>query len=393
MPSVPQTKTPAIDPVRLAADLIRCPSVTPVDAGALDTLEQALSGLGFKCTRLPFSSEKGGAVDNLYARIGTGSPNFCFAGHSDVVPTGHAEDWSFAPFSGEVKRGFLQGRGASDMKGALAAFVSGADRFLRKQGKKFNGSISFLITGDEEGPAKNGTIRVLQWLEEKGEKIDLCLVGEPTNPMRLGETIKNGRRGSLNITITVQGKQAHVAYPDRGDNPVPGLTRILDVLENFVWDQGTDSFPPTNLEVTNLEAGTGAFNVIPAKASAKFNIRYNDLHTSQSLIEKVEELCTGTGVPHVLDFQIIGEAFLTEAPLLIAAVSGAVEKVLDITPKLSTTGGSSDARYIKDFCPVIEFGLTGETMHAVDERARTSDIKNLARIYEQVLVNIFSGPK
>jgi len=390
---VPQDKTPAIDPIQLAADLIRCPSVTPVDAGALDILEAALAGLGFGCTRLPFSSEKGGSVDNLYARLGTAAPNFCFAGHSDVVPSGHVEDWSFTPFSGEVKRGFLQGRGASDMKGALAAFVSGTDRFLKKQGQKFTGSISFLITGDEEGPAKNGTIRVLQWLEEKGERLDMCLVGEPTNPMKLGEMIKNGRRGSLNITITVQGRQAHVAYPDRGDNPVPGLTKILDVLENYIWDQGTEHFSPTNLEVTNLEAGTGAFNVIPAKASAKFNIRFNDLHTSQGLIEKVEELCNGAGVPHILDFQIIGEAFLTEAPHLVAAVSGAVEKVLGVKPALSTTGGSSDARYIKDVCPVIEFGLTGETMHAVDERARTSDIKNLARIYEQVLVNVFSGAK
>jgi succinyl-diaminopimelate desuccinylase len=383
-------KTRLIDPVQLAAKLVRCPSVTPIDAGALDILQQALEGLGFRCTRLAFSSEKGGRVENLYARWGTGVPNFCFAGHSDVVPIGLMEDWSFPPFSGEVKRGFLYGRGASDMKGAIAAFVAAAERFLIKNGKHLEGSVSFLITGDEEGPAKNGTIRVLEWLEEKGEKIDFCLVGEPTNPKTLGEMIKNGRRGSLNITITVQGRQAHVAYPERGENPVPGLTRILNVLENYIWDQGTECFPPSNLEVTNLDAGTGAFNVIPAKAAAKFNIRFNNLHTSQSLIGKVEQLCVGTGIPHVLDFQIIGEAFLTEAPVLIKAVSKAVEEVTGKAPELSTSGGSSDARFIKDMCPVIEFGLTGETIHAIDERVRIGDIENLSRVYEKVLTNIFA---
>ncbi len=240
-------KTYLIDPVQLAAELVRCPSITPKDAGALDVLEAALEGLRFKCTRLPFCSEKGGSVENLYARWGTGAPNFCFAGHSDVVPIGLMEDWSFPPFSGEVKRGFLCGRGASDMKGALAAFVAAAERFLKKNGKHFKGSISLLITGDEEGPAKNGTIRVLEWLEEKGETIDLCLVGEPTNPKTLGEMIKNGRRGSLNITITVHGKQSHVAYPERGENPVPGLTRILEVLENYIWDQGTKCSRPATL--------------------------------------------------------------------------------------------------------------------------------------------------
>lgn len=382
-------KSSPIDPVRLAAELVRCPSITPRDAGALDILQTALEEIGFRCTRLPFSSPEGGDVDNLYARIGAGAPNFCFAGHSDVVPIGDQSAWSFEPFDGEISDGKLQGRGASDMKGALAAFVAAADRFLAHQGEGFRGSISFLITGDEEGPAKNGTARVLEWMKANGEEIDLCLVGEPTNPKTLGEAIKNGRRGSLNITLTVAGKQGHVAYPERSHNPVPGLMQILKALEDEVWDTGSNHFPPSNLEVTNIAAGTGAFNVIPGVASAMFNIRFNDHHTSVGLVKKIKALAKATGVPHTLEFQVIGEAFLSEAPGLIDAVSGAVKEVLGMTPVLSTSGGSSDARFIKDVCPVIEFGLVGETIHAVDEYAQTEDIENLSKVYQAVLNNIF----
>jgi len=384
-----KAKISLINPVRLAADLVRCRSITPADAGALDVVQAALEGLGFRCTRLAFSSKAGGKVDNLYARFGTRAPNFCFAGHTDVVPAGDEDDWSFPPFDGEVSDGKLKGRGASDMKGAIAAFVAAAGSFLDKSGDTFSGSISLLLTGDEEGPAKDGTVRVLQWLEENGEALDYCLVGEPTNPTELGEMIKNGRRGSLNVTLSVEGKQGHVAYPERGHNPVPGLTRILKVLEDEVWDTGSDSFQPSNLEVTNVNAGTGVFNVIPAEAMAMFNIRFNDHHTAASLIKKIKALAEATGVPHTFDFQIIGEAFLTEAPDLIKAVSGAVEGVVGKAPALSTTGGSSDARFIRRVCPVIEFGLIGATIHAVDEFARTEDIETLALIYQAMLQNIF----
>ena len=378
-----------INPTQLAARLVQCPSITPADAGALDVLQVALEGIGFHCTRLPFSSPEGGAVDNLYARYGTTAPNFCFAGHTDVVPPGDEQDWSFAPFGGEVKAGKLQGRGASDMKGAIAAFVAASASFLEKSTGNLKGSLSFLITGDEEGPAKNGTVKVLDWLKKQNEVIDFCLVGEPTNPTELGEMIKNGRRGSLNITLTVEGKQGHVAYPERGENPVPGLTKILKVLEDEVWDTGSDCFQPSNLEVTNVEAGTGVFNVIPGDAMAMFNIRFNDHHTSDSLIARIKALAETTQVPHHFDFQVIGEAFLTEAPFLIEAVSAAVEKVLGKAPELSTTGGSSDARFIKDHCPVIEFGLVGATIHAVDEFAAVEDIETLARVYEAVLDTVF----
>ena len=377
------------DPLFLAVELVRCASITPKDEGAMDALQAALESLGLTCHRLPFSSPEGGHVENLYARIGTKAPNLCFAGHTDVVPVGNEKKWSFPPFGAEVVDGELLGRGTSDMKGAIAAFVAGVARFLETTKGKFPGSISFLITGDEEGPAKNGTIKVLEWMKNNNEAIDLCLIGEPTNPTTLGEMLKIGRRGSLNVTVTVDGKQGHAAYPERADNPVPGLQKILSALEAWHLDDGTDGFQPSNLEITNVNAGTGVFNVIPGAATAKFNIRYNPLHTADSLVEKIENLVGETGVRHILEYQRIGEAFLTKKAGLGGFVKEAVMEVLDREPEFSTSGGSSDARFIKDHCPVIEFGLTGETIHAVDERAQVDDIENLSRVYERVLEKVF----
>lgn len=378
------------DPLFLAVELVRCASITPKDEGAIDALQTALESLGFRCHRLAFSSTEGRQVENLYARLGNKSPNLCFAGHTDVVPTGNKKKWSFPPFGAEVIDGELLGRGASDMKGAIAAFVAASSRFLDKSGGKFDGSISFLITGDEEGSGKNGTIKVLGWMKENNQKMDLCLIGEPTNPNQLGEMLKIGRRGSLNVTITVEGKQGHAAYPERADNPVPGLLKILAALQAWHLDDGTSQFQPSNLEITNLNGGTGVFNVIPGSASAKFNIRYNPLHTSDSLIEKINDLTGKTGVRHTFDFLRISEAFLTDSTKIANIVKEAVVETLDMTPEFSTTGGSSDARFIKDHCPVVEFGLTGETIHAIDERARVADIENLAQVYERVLEKVFN---
>lgn len=377
------------DPLFLAIDLVRCPSVTPADEGALDVLQTALEKNGFKCHRLPFSSEEGGHVDNLYARFGASGPNVCFAGHTDVVPPGDETDWKYPPFGAEVVDGVLYGRGASDMKGAIAAFVAAAARYIRHNKETFEGSISLLITGDEEGQARNGTVKVLEWLKQKGETIDACLVGEPTNPKTLGEMVKRGRRGSLNVTVTALGKQGHAAYPERAQNPVPELTKILEALRTWKLDAGTEHFQPSNLEVTNLMAGTGAFNVIPGSASAKFNIRFNTLHTSETLMDQIRKIVAETGVKHTLDFEVIGEAFLTDIGKLAKSLEGAIIEVLGLQPEFSTTGGSSDARFIKDVCPVVEFGLTGETIHAVNECVRIEDIENLTRVYEKFLERAF----
>lgn len=375
----------------LAVDLIRCPSITPEDHGALEVLQTALEHLGFTCRRFPFSSSEGGSVDNLYGRLGTGSPNFCYGGHTDVVPVGDEKVWKYPPFAAEVIDGVLYGRGASDMKGAIAAYVAALSNFLENH-KDFKGSLSLLITGDEEGSAKNGTKRMLASLKDEGEVIDMCLVGEPTNVTKLGEMIKVGRRGSLNTTLTVHGKQGHVAYPERGYNPVPDLTLILDALREWKLDQGNEFFQPSNLEVTNLAAGTGAFNVIPGKARAKFNIRFNNLHTSEDLISGIKKIVQETGVDHTLEFDVIGEAFFNEPRKLANIVKTAVKNQTGLTPEFGTTGGSSDARFIKDYCPVVEFGLTGETIHAVDECVTLKNLEDLAAIYEEVLREVFLGP-
>lgn len=379
------------DPLFLAVDLIRCPSITPEDHGALDLLQAALEHLGFTCRRFPFSSKEGGDVDNLYARLGTGSPNFCYAGHTDVVPVGDKKVWKYPPFAAEVVDGVLYGRGASDMKGAIAAYVAALSNFLEKH-KDFKGSLSLLITGDEEGPAKNGTKKMLRSLTEEGEVIDMCLVGEPTNVTKLGEMIKVGRRGSLNTTLTVHGKQGHAAYPESAYNPVPDLTLVLDALREWKLDDGTEFFPPSNLEITNLTAGTGVFNVIPGKARAKFNIRFNDLQTSEGLINEIKKIVKGTGVRHSLEFDIIGEAFFNEPRKLANIVKTAVKNKTGLEAEFGTTGGSSDARFIKDYCPVVEFGLTGETIHAINECVTLKNLEGLAAIYEEVLKEIFLGP-
>jgi len=382
--------TGPVDAIELTRELIRCPSVTPAEEGALDVLERVLGGMGFTCTRLPFG-EGTDRVDNLYARLGTGSPNFCFAGHIDVVPVGEAAGWSKPPFGAEIADGVLYGRGAADMKGGIGAFVGAVSRFLAERGE-FDGSISLLITGDEEGPAVNGTVRVLEWLKEKGEPLDVCLVGEPTNPERLGEMIKIGRRGSISARLTVHGVQGHVAYPDRAKNPIPYLIKVLDKLASHRLDEGTDAFQPSNLEIVTIDVGNTATNVIPATATALLNIRFNDIHTSKTLKAWVEWECEDllrTDVDYELAFQVSGEAFVTPPGPLSDLVSKAVKGATGIEPELSTSGGTSDARFIKDMCPVVEFGLAGRTMHKVDESVPVADIETLTAIYKSVLDGYF----
>jgi succinyl-diaminopimelate desuccinylase len=378
------------DPVELSKDLIRRPSVTPEDAGALDVLVDFLTPLGFDCQRLSFSEDGTPDVDNLYARFGAGTPNFCFAGHTDVVPPGDAADWASNPFEPEIREGVLYGRGAADMKCAIAAFCVAAERLVEKHGAALPGSISLLITGDEEGPAINGTLKVLDWMRDNDQVIDACLVGEPTNPAQMGEMIKIGRRGSMGSWITVEGTQGHVAYPDIADNPVPRLLAFLKALDDHVFDEGTEHFPPSNLEITTIDVGNPTSNLIPAKATARFNIRFNDLHTGASLAEFFEQLRQNhAGETSHLEMRVSGEAFLTPPGPLSDIVSGAVAKVTGKQADLSTTGGTSDARFIKDHCPVVEFGLINETAHKVDENARVDDIRALADIYETVLSDYF----
>jgi succinyl-diaminopimelate desuccinylase len=374
-----------VDPLALSRALISCPSVTPTDAGALDVLQAALEGLGFVCTRLPFSEPGTADVDNLYARIGDRPPNFCFAGHTDVVPVGDGAAWTCDPFGGEIHDGRLYGRGASDMKAAIACFVAAAGRFLADRGDAFDGSLSLLITGDEEGPSINGTRKVLQWLGERGEILDACLVGEPTNPNALGEMIKIGRRGSLNCALTVHGVQGHAAYPQRADNPIPRLVRMLAAIGDTPLDHGTAHFDPSTLTVTSIDVGNTATNVIPARAHAKFNIRFNDMHTPEGLTSWLEERCRAFGDRFDLDNTCTGEAFLSPPGRLSGVVADAVRRVTGLEPELSTSGGTSDARFIKDACPVAEFGMPGETAHKVDENVAVADVTTLTDIYGAVL--------
>jgi succinyl-diaminopimelate desuccinylase len=378
------------DPVALAQALIRCPSVTPVDGGALDILEGALAELGFATWRLQFGSPPDGPVDNLFARLGSARPHFAFAGHTDVVPPGDTAQWSADPFAGEIAAGLLIGRGAADMKGALAAMVEAARRHVARGSP---GSLSFIVTGDEEGPATFGTARVLEWMEAHGHVPDLCLVGEPTSVRRLGDVIKVGRRGSLNAWISVHGAQGHVAYPDRADNPVRRLVRILAALQGRVLDEGTDWFAPSNLEVVDLEVGNPATNVIPARASARLNIRFNDLHRGAQLAGWIEEVVATHAPSADVTVRISGEAFLTEPGPFSTLVQDAVAAVTGERPVLSTSGGTSDARFIRRLCPVVEFGLPGATMHKVDEQAAIADIAALADISDSVLERVFSPPR
>lgn len=390
-----------IDPVNFAAELIRCPSVTPSDEGALDLLEKVLTEIGFTCTRLPFQEPDTARVDNLYARLGDAAPHICFAGHTDVVPVGAADNWQKDPFSGEISDDKLWGRGAADMKGAIAAFVAATADYLSQNGKP-KGSISLLITGDEEGPSVNGTIKMLDWLSTQQEVIDDCIVGEPTNPETLGEMIKIGRRGSVNTTVTIEGIQGHVAYPHRAANPVPHLVQLLERLITAKLDDGTPHFQPSNLELTGFDVGNAVTNVIPALAQARFNIRYNDIWSRDTITDWINE---NLNAAHdalnnaidgenkfslTVDINHSGEAFLTPTGTLSELAVGAVEKTLGMTPELSTSGGTSDARFIKDHARVIEFGLVGKTMHKVDEHVRVNDIQSLTKIYQEILSGYFS---
>lgn len=379
-----------IDAVDLARDLIRCPSVTPREGGALDQLQRVLDGLGFQCHRIGFADTDTPDVDNLYARYGGNGPNFCFAGHTDVVPTGPEEAWSVDPFAADIRDGFLYGRGAVDMKSAIAAFVAAAARAIDKGA--VGGSISLLITGDEEGPAINGTRKMLGWLGERGERIDACLVGEPTNPTRIGDMMKIGRRGSMNSILTVQGKGGHVAYPHLADNAAHLLVRMLDALTREPLDDGNEHFQPSSLQITSIDIGNPTENVIPGTAEARFNIRFNDMHSSESLsswLRRTLDAVAGDPARYQLAIRVSGESFVFPPGELSGLISDSVERVTGLRPELSTTGGTSDARFIKDYCPVAEFGLVSQTMHKVDERCSLDDIAALTEIYEAVLTRYF----
>lgn len=378
-----------LDPLGLAQDLIRRPSVTPEDAGALAVLEEALTALGFTCHRLRFSDTDTPDIDNLYARLGTQGPNLCFAGHTDVVPPG--DGWTVDPFGAEVRDGVLYGRGAADMKGAIAAFTAAVARRLAEA--PVPGSISFLITGDEEGPAINGTKKVLDWLAERGEKLDACVVGEPTNPRALGDMMKIGRRGSVTGYLTAWGTQGHVAYPHLADNPIPRLMAMLGALIAAPLDDGTPHFQPSSLQITTIDVGNPATNVIPGSAKATFNIRFNDIHTPDSLIAWVratcDGVCGGDAGLYDLRFAVSGDAFVTPPGNLSVLISDAVEAETGRTPELSTSGGTSDARFIKDACAVAEFGLVGQSMHKKDENVRLDDLEALTRIYRRIIDGFF----
>ena len=382
-----------INELQLAKELIRYPSVTPVDAGIMKFLEKKLKKLGFKTKMLEFKEKNYKPVKNLYARLGNKNPNFCYAGHLDIVPPGNVKDWTVNPFRPSVKKGHLIGRGANDMKSSIAAFVSAVSIFLNNN-KKFKGSISFLITGDEEGDAINGTKKVVKYLKKKKEKINFCLVGEPTNPNRLGEMIKIGRRGSLTGKLTILGVQGHVAYPQRAVNPSTALIKILDVLKNFRFDKGTKNFQPSNLEVTKINIDNTADNVIPKSAEATFNIRYSDKHSSRSLKKKlnkiIKQICKKNKSKFKIEYRVSGEAFLTKPNKTTFMIQNIIKKITKIRPKLSTTGGTSDARFIKNICPCLEFGLVGKTMHKVDEAVSLSDLRKLTKIYSLILDNYFS---
>ena len=378
-----------VNELDLATALIRCPSVTPEDGGALAALEAALKPLGFDCHRLPFSEAGTPDVDNLYARLGNSGPNFCFAGHTDVVPVGDPAAWKHDPFNAEVVDGTLYGRGATDMKGAIAGFVAATSRFLAARNGSFGGSISLLITGDEEGPAVNGTRKMLDWLRDKNETVDFCLVGEPTNPERIGDMVKIGRRGSLNGTLTVTGVQGHTAYPDMADNPLPRLVRMLAAITEAPPDEGTEHFDPSNVQLTTIDVGNQATNIIPASAMAGLNVRFNDRFTGDSMTRWLREKFDAVGGDYTFDATVSGEAFLTRPGPLSEMIAGAVEKVTGAAPELSTTGGTSDARFIKDICPVAEFGLVSRTAHKSDEHIALSELATLRDIYQAVLEDCF----
>lgn len=369
----------AADPIPLAQALIRCRSVTPADDGALDVMEAALRPLGFTCTRLRFNE-----VDNLFARRGTEGPHLCYAGHTDVVPPGDEADWADSPFAAVIRDGLLYGRGACDMKGGIAGFVAGLTDFLNAN-PNHPGSISLLITGDEEGPSVDGTRRVLEWMAQHGHVPDMCVVGEPTSKAALGDTIKIGRRGSMNAWVTVRGRQGHSAYPQLADNPVHRLTRVLHALTSTPLDQGSDWFEASTLQVTGIQVDNTATNVIPAQARAFLNIRFNDKHASTGLTAHLRAVLAEHAPDHDLRVQVSGESFLTEPGTFVEALTRAVERSTGLTPKLDTGGGTSDARFITHYCPVAELGAVGATLHQRDESAPVEELRALAGLYRAVL--------
>tara|TARA_B100001057_G_scaffold20465_1_gene18864 strand:+ start:1135 stop:2289 length:1155 start_codon:yes stop_codon:yes gene_type:complete len=383
---------PKINELQLAKELIRFPSITPVDAGVMKFLEKKLKKLGFKTKMLEFKEKNFRPVKNLYAKFGSKKPNFMFAGHVDIVPPGNIKDWKTNPFRPSIKNGYLIGRGANDMKSSIAAFITAASNFLSNN-RKFNGSISLLITGDEEGDAVNGTKKVVEYLKNRREKINFCLVGEPTNPNKLGEMIKIGRRGSLTGKLTIFGLQGHVAYPHRANNPSTIIIKVLKKLKDIKFDNGTKDFQPTNLEVTKINIDNTADNVIPSTAEATFNIRFNNKHNSKSLIKKLNKILVGinrrNNSKFEINYRVSGEAFLTKPNKTTYMIQSIIKKVTKIKPKLSTTGGTSDLRFIKEISPGLEFGLVGKTMHKVDEAVSVKDLKNLTKIYEKILQNFF----
>jgi succinyl-diaminopimelate desuccinylase len=385
--------TSPADPVAIARDLLRCPSVTPVEGGALSFLETTLKGAGFTVHRMTFSEPGTADVENLYARIGTSAPHLMFAGHTDVVPPGDPKAWSHAPFSADIADGVLYGRGAVDMKGAIACKVAAALDHLAANGGKPKGSISFLITGDEEGIAVNGSPKLLKWAAARGETFDHCVLGEPGNVDALGDTIKLGRRGSQNGVLIVTGKMGHVAYPHRADNPVRGLVKLMGALMDEPLDQGSHKFDPSNLEFTSIDIGNPTVNLIPGEARARFNIRFNDCHNYASLkalVEQRAKKAAGDKVKWTIGWEPSNaDVFYTEPSAFTDVVTGAVAEVTGRKPKLSTSGGTSDARFIKDYCPVVEFGLVGQTMHATDERVPVKDLQTLTAVYRKILDNYF----
>ena len=378
--------------VELAKELIKFPSVTPVDAGVMKFLEKKLKKLGFKTKIIEFKEKNYKPVKNLYAKIGNKSPNFCYAGHLDVVPPGNIRDWTINPFKPLIKKGYLIGRGANDMKSSIAAFVSAMSSFLNKN-DNFNGSISLLITGDEEGDAVNGTKKVVDYLKKKKEKINFCLVGEPTNPNKLGEMIKIGRRGSLTGKLIINGVQGHVAYPHRANNPCTTIIKILNEIKSIEFDKGTKNFQPTNLEITRINMNNNADNVIPKTAEASFNIRFNNKHSSNSIKRKLNKIFNRITKKNrskfKIEYKVSGEAFLTKPSDITYMIQDIIKKITKVKPKLSTTGGTSDARFIKKISPCLEFGLVGKTMHKIDEAVSIKDLKKLTKIYENILEKYF----
>jgi len=385
---------PYINELKLAKELIKFPSVTPVDAGAIRFLAKQLKKLGFDCKILEFKDKNkiSKPIKNIYARLGKKGPNLCYAGHTDVVPPGNIKNWTVNPFKPTIKNNHLIGRGANDMKSSIACFVSAVEKFLKKS-KKFNGSISFLITGDEEALAINGTKKVVDYLKKKKEKIDFCIVGEPTNPNKLGEMIKIGRRGSISGTITISGSQGHVAYPHLSNNPINTLVKICKKLNEHKLDRGNKNFQPSNLEITSINVDNTATNVIPASAKAQFNVRFNNFHTSNSVKKKINSIVKKVSKQNKckfkIGFHVSGESFLTKPNKTIYMAKNIINKITKVKPVFSTTGGTSDARFIRKIAPCLEFGLVNKTMHKVDECVSLSDLKKLTKIYLNILEEYF----